>query len=126
MKKYGQEKAPCYNLGDIRLHNISFYVGSTDALVSIDDVKTIVRQMKVPHKLNLIDRRGTYFNHMAFFLHKRTDKLAVLPSFLDFERSQLNHDSFADNDLTNFKMPNFEGGRKTFDPFLGGSNEIDQ
>ena len=86
--KYGQKEPPCYDLGQIKLSNMSIYGGGQDRLVSPDDVQTTVSQLSVPVELHYIRGNGIYFNHMAYMNHEQTDRLAILPSLLDIERSQ--------------------------------------
>lgn len=86
--KYGQERAPCYDLGQVAVRNISFYTGNRDALVSADDTVTTASQLSVPSEVHIINRKGVHFNHLGSILHREADKLIILPSFLDIERSQ--------------------------------------
>lgn len=85
--KYGTEEPPCYDLKQVALHNISFYGGTRDRLVSPDDIVTTVDQMRVPAEVNII-KKPHNFNHLGCFLHNQADKLCILPSLLDMERSQ--------------------------------------
>lgn len=45
LKKYGQEKAPQYNLGNINFNNIHLFVGKYDKLATIQDVKKLYKDL---------------------------------------------------------------------------------
>lgn len=85
LKAYGQPNAPLYNVSKITSETMSFWVGNTDGLVSLPNVKRIMRDMSVPVKLFFIDEPGIFFNHNSFALHRDISRLLIIPSLKELE-----------------------------------------
>jgi len=45
LKKYGQDKAPQYNLANVNFGNVHLFVGKYDKLATVEDVKRLYQDL---------------------------------------------------------------------------------
>lgn len=78
---YGQEDTPRYNASLINFEHLSIYVATSDTLVTEQDVATVHKELRMPHRIVTMRSQGS--NHGAVFFHKEVASMVIIPTYKD-------------------------------------------
>lgn len=76
---YNQTEPPIYDVSKIKLRKLTFFTGSSDALITPRSVFNIANDMKVPVEKVYIKKPGIFFNHVGFLFHRNLSTLVNIP-----------------------------------------------
>uniref|UniRef100_A0A6G1SIQ0 Lipase member N n=1 Tax=Aceria tosichella TaxID=561515 RepID=A0A6G1SIQ0_9ACAR len=78
---YDREEPPYYNLSLVSFEYLSIYVGTSDTLVNLEDIETVHRELKVPHRIITMGQPG--INHGAVLYHDQVARIVIIPTYKD-------------------------------------------
>lgn len=76
---YGQENPPEYNFSAIELERMHIVTGETDGLVGPKDVDSIVRQLRVPVDVRILESGGGW-NHGSYYADFTASRVIMVPT----------------------------------------------